>query len=155
MRTRLPPLAYNSPRHTQALITPALLRSLAAEYPMLVGVKDSGSDRGTTRDYADTGLAVFVGSDGAAAHIAEHGALGIVSGGGSPVPELPVRIAQALRAGDHGEARRWQVVFDDCRALRRRTGLTDPAFVKAALAERIPGFPVGVGGPPGGGGGGG
>lgn len=143
-RTRLPLLAYNFPRHTQALITPALLGSLAAEYPMLVGVKDSGSDRGTTRDYADTGLAVFVGSDGAAAHIAEHGALGIVSGGGSPVPELPVRIAQALRAGDHDEARRWQVVSDDYRALRRRTGLTDPAFVKAALAERIPGFPVGV-----------
>lgn len=143
-RTKLPLLVYNFPRHTQVLITPALLGGLAAEYPMLAGVKDSGTDRGITRGYADTGLAVFVGSDGAAAHIAEHGALGIVSGGGSPVPELPVRIARALRVGDHDEALRWQAVFDDCRALRRRSGLTDPAFVKAALAERMPGFPVDV-----------
>lgn len=143
-RTELPLLVYNFPCHTQARITPALLDSLAAEYPMLVGVKDSGTDRAITTDYAGTGLSVFVGSDGAAADIAEHSALGIVSGGGSPVPELPVRIAQALRAGDHDAAVRWQAVFDDCRGLRRRAGLTDPAFVKAALAERVPGFPVDV-----------
>ncbi|MFI5717931.1 dihydrodipicolinate synthase family protein [Nocardia sp. NPDC051750] len=141
-RTKLPLLVYNFPRHTQSLLSPALLGSLAAEYPMLVGVKDSGTDRGVTRDYADTGLSVFVGSDGAAAHIAEHGALGIVSGGGSPVPELPVRIAQALRTGDQNEASRWQTVFDECRALRRQSGLTDTAFVKAALAERVPRFPA-------------
>lgn len=140
-RTKLPLLVYNFPRHTQAVITPGLIGSLAAEYPMLAGVKDSGTDREFTRNYADSGVPVFIGSDGAAAHIAEHGALGIVSGGGSPVPELPVRIAQALRAGDHDEAIRWQRVFDGCRALRRRSGLTDTAFVKAALAERIPGFP--------------
>ncbi|MFI6309528.1 dihydrodipicolinate synthase family protein [Nocardia fusca] len=143
-RTKQPLLVYNFPRHTQALITPGLIGSLAARYPMLAGVKDSGTDRGVTRNYADTGVSVFIGSDGAAAHIAEHGALGIVSGGGSPVPELPVRIAQALRAGDHDEAIRWQKVFDECRVLRRRSGLTDTAFVKAALAERVPGFPVAV-----------
>lgn len=68
----------------------------------------------------------------------------ICTGGGSPVPELSVRIAQALRAGDRDEALRWQAVFDDCRALRRRSGLTDPAFVKAALVERVPGFPADV-----------
>lgn len=143
-RTKLPMLVYNFPRHTQALITPALIGSLAEEYPLLAGVKDSGSDRGVTRNYADTGVSVFIGSDGAAAHIADFGALGIVSGSGSPVPELPVQIAQALRAGDRDEAIRWQKVFDECRGMRRRSGLTDTAFVKAALAERVPGFPATV-----------
>lgn len=141
-RTELPLLVYNFPRHTQARITPALLGGLAAEYPMLAGVKDSGTDRGITREYADTGLSVFVGSDSAAAHIGDYGAHGIVSGGGNPVPELPVRIARALRAGDNDEAIKWQSVFDECRALRRRSGLTDIAFVKTALAERLPGFPM-------------
>ncbi|MFD4402355.1 dihydrodipicolinate synthase family protein [Nocardia sp. NPDC058499] len=140
-RAKVPLLVYNFPRHTQAVITPELLGGLAAKYPMLAGVKDSGTDRGTTRAYAVPGLSVFVGSDGAAAHIGELGAQGIVSGGGNPVPELPVRIAEALRGGDNAAALRWQSVFDDCRELRRRSGLTDIAFVKAALAERLPSFP--------------
>ncbi|WP_280209165.1 hypothetical protein [Nocardia cyriacigeorgica] len=69
---------------------------------------------------------------------------GIVSGVRSPAPDQPVRIAQALRAGDRDEEIRWQKVFGKCRALRRRSGLTDPAYVKAGLAERVPGFPATV-----------
>lgn len=143
-RTKLPLLVYNFPRHTQVRITPALLGSLVGEYSMLAGVKDSGTDRRTTQDYALAGLSVFVGSDGAAAHIAEYGAQGIVSGGGNPVPELPVAIAKALRAGGNDEALHWQSLFDECRELRQRSDLTDIAFVKAALAERLPGFPTTV-----------
>ncbi|MGI5216900.1 dihydrodipicolinate synthase family protein [Nocardia sp. CA-290969] len=143
-RTKVPLLVYNFPRHTQVAITPGFLSSLAVVYPMLAGVKDSGADRGITRAYAIPGLSVFVGSDGAAAHIGEFGAQGIVSGGGNPVPELPVRIAEALRAGDNAAALRWQSVLDECRELRRRSGLTDVAFVKAALTERLPGFPAAV-----------
>ena len=70
-RTTLPLLDYNFPRHTRAPITPGLIGSPAAEYPLLAGVKHSETDRGVTRDYADTGVSVFIGSDGAAAHIAD------------------------------------------------------------------------------------
>ncbi|MEV0341508.1 dihydrodipicolinate synthase family protein [Nocardia sp. NPDC050713] len=143
-RTELPMLLYNFPRHTQTPISPALLAALAAEYPMLAGIKDSGGDLEVTRAYAATGSTVLVGSDGAAARIRELGVHGIVSGGGNPVPELPVRIAAAVRDGDVDSAARWQAVFDECRALRHDSGLSDIAFVKAALAERIPGFPSAV-----------
>ncbi|WP_431956525.1 dihydrodipicolinate synthase family protein [Nocardia lijiangensis] len=143
-RTELPMLLYNFPRHTQTPITPALLGTLAAEYPMLAGIKDSGGALDVTRAYTSTGLAVFAGSDSVAARIRELGVQGIVSGGGNPVPELPVRIAAAVRSADEDAAARWQAVFDECRTLRHDSGLSDIAFVKAALAERIPGFPVGV-----------
>ncbi|WP_431969457.1 dihydrodipicolinate synthase family protein [Nocardia sp. bgisy134] len=143
-RTELPMLLYNFPRHTQTPISPELLGALAAEYPMLVGIKDSSGRLDVTRAYTATGLAVFAGNDGAAARIGELGVHGIVSGGGNPVPEIPVRIAAALRAGDREAAARWQAVFDECRALRHESGLSDITFVKAALAERIPGFPAAV-----------
>ncbi|MEV0028021.1 dihydrodipicolinate synthase family protein [Nocardia sp. NPDC050793] len=143
-RTELPMLLYNFPRHTQTPISPALLGALAAEYPMLVGIKDSSGQLDVARAYTATGLAVFAGNDGAAARIGELGVHGIVSGGGNPVPEIPVRIAAALRDGDRDAATRWQAVFDECRALRHESGLSDIAFVKAALAERIPGFPATV-----------
>ncbi|MGV9832937.1 dihydrodipicolinate synthase family protein [Nocardia niigatensis] len=142
--TKLPMLLYNFPRHTQTPITPELFRHLADQHPMLAGIKDSGSDRAVTRAYTATSLPVFVGDDGAAARIADLGVQGIVSGGGNPVPELPVRIAAALRVGDTENAQRWQSVFDECRSLRRESGLSDIAFVKAALGERIPGFPTTV-----------
>ncbi|MEU2251865.1 dihydrodipicolinate synthase family protein [Nocardia xishanensis] len=143
-RTELPMLLYNFPRHTQTPISPDLLGALAAEYPMLVGIKDSSGQLDITRAYAATGLAVFAGNDGAAARIGELGVHGIVSGGGNPVPEIPVRIAAALRDGDGAAATRWQAVFDECRTLRHESGLSDITFVKAALAERIPGFPAAV-----------
>ncbi|QLY32787.1 dihydrodipicolinate synthase family protein [Nocardia huaxiensis] len=143
-RTELPMLLYNFPRHTQALITPDLFGELASAYPLLVGIKDSGSDRAVTRAYVDTGLPVFVGSDGEAARIGELRAAGIVSGGGSPIPEVPVRIAAAVRNEDTETAERWQSIFDQFRTLRQDSGLSDIAFAKAALSERISGFPVTV-----------
>jgi dihydrodipicolinate synthase/N-acetylneuraminate lyase len=140
--TSIPLLLYNFPRHTQTVLPPELLAEFAQRYPMLAGVKDSGSDRDVWRAFAAAGLPVFVGDESAAARIGDLGVSGIVSGGGNPVPELPVRIAEALNSGDTAAAQHWQTIFDQWSAARHDSGLDGIAFSKAALAERIPGFPA-------------
>ncbi|MBO0880976.1 MAG: dihydrodipicolinate synthase family protein [Mycobacterium sp.] len=141
-RAHRPVLLYNFPHHTQTPITPTALAELARQFPHLVGIKDSGADRDITRGYAATGLQVFLGDDNAAAHITEVGVDGIVTGGGNPVIELPVRIAAALHDGDPGEATRLQKAFDDYSHTKRASQLPEIAFVKAALGARIPHFPT-------------
>lgn len=58
-------------------------------------MKDAGKDRGITRQFkaARPGMQVFIGDDRAGAHLPEIGADGLVTGGGSPVVELPPRLA--------------------------------------------------------------
>jgi 4-hydroxy-tetrahydrodipicolinate synthase len=141
-RSHIPVLLYNFPRHTQTPITPTTLAELARQFPHLVGIKDSGADRDVTRAYAATGLQVFLGDDNAAAHTTELGVDGIVTGGGNPVIELPVRIAAALRDGDPEQAARLQKAFDHYSHTKHASQLPEIAFVKAALAARIPHFPT-------------
>lgn len=143
VRSDLPLLLYNFPRHTQTAITPSVVSQLAAEFPLLRGVKDSGKDRDVTRGFkaARPDMQVFVGDDRAAAHLAEIGADGIVTGGGGPVVELPLRIADAVQGGDLEHARQLQVGFDRWTDARHASPLTEIAFTKAALAARLPGFP--------------
>lgn len=139
---QIPVLLYNFPRHTQTPITPATVARLARQFPDLVGIKDSGADRDITRAYITTGLQTFVGDDHAAAHTTELGIDGIVTGGGSPVIELPVRIATAVHDGDTERATRLQNVFDHYTHAKRASRLPEIAFVKAALTARIPHFPT-------------
>ncbi|MGI9000932.1 MAG: dihydrodipicolinate synthase family protein [Pseudonocardia sp.] len=143
VRSDLPLLLYNFPRHTQTAITPSVVSQLAAEFPLLRGVKDSGKDRDVTRQFkaARPDMQVFVGDDRAAAHLAEIGADGIVTGGGGPVVEIPLRIAGAVQGGDLEHARQLQVGFDRWTDARHASPLTEIAFTKAALAARLPGFP--------------
>lgn len=143
LQSSLPFLLYNFPRHTGASITPATVARLAAEFPLLVGVKDSGKDRGVTSAYkvARADMQVFVGDDSAAARVSELGVDGIVTGAGNPVVELPVRIADAVRSGDADAALRLQEAFDRWSAARRSSPVGEIAYVKAALAARLPGFP--------------
>lgn len=143
LRSDLPLLFYNFPRHTQAGITPSVVSQLAAEFPLLRGVKDSGKDRSITRQFkaARPDMQVFVGDDSAGARLAEIGADGIVTGGGGPVVELPLRIAEAVQSGDLEHAHRLQADFDRCSDARHASPLTGIAFTKAALAARLPGFP--------------
>lgn len=139
----LPLLLYNFPRHAQTDLTPSIVSRLAAEFPLLVGVKDSGKDRSITRALksARPELQVFLGDDRAGACLAEIGADGLVTGGGGPVVELPLRIAAAVQGGDLVHAHQLQADFDQWSDLRHASLLTEIAFVKAALGARLPGFP--------------
>jgi dihydrodipicolinate synthase/N-acetylneuraminate lyase len=139
---QIPTVLYNFPRHTQTPIAPATVAQLATQFPRLVGIKDSGADRDVTRAYAATGLQVFVGDDHATAHTMELGINGVVTGGGNPVIELPVRIAAAVCDGDTEQATRLQKVFDHYSHTKSASRLPEIAFVKAALTARIPHFPT-------------
>lgn len=143
VRSDLPLLLYNFPRHTQTDITPSVVSQLAAEFPLLRGVKDSGKDRSVTRQFkaARMDMQVFVGDDRAAARLPEIGVDGLVTGGGGPVAELPLRILDAIQSNDLEQARRLQARFDQWSDARHASPLTEIAFVKAALAARLPGFP--------------
>jgi 4-hydroxy-tetrahydrodipicolinate synthase len=139
----LPLLLYNLPRHTQTALTPSIVSQLAAEFPRLAGVKDTGKDRRVTRGFkaARPDMQVFVGDDRAGAHLPDLGVDGLVTGGGGPVVELPLRIADAVRGGDRERAHQLQADFDQWTDARHASPLTEIAFTKAALAARLPGFP--------------
>jgi 4-hydroxy-tetrahydrodipicolinate synthase len=139
----LPLLLYNFPRHTQTALTPSVVSQLAAEFPRLAGVKDTGKDRRVTRGFkaARPDMQVFVGDDRAGAHLPDLGVDGLVTGGGGPVVELPLRIADAVRGGDRERAHQLQADFDQWTDARHASPLTEIAFTKAALAARLPGFP--------------
>lgn len=143
VQSDLPLLLYNFPRHAQANITPSIVSQLAAEFPLLRGVKDSGKDRGITRQFKAVRpeIQVFVGDDRAGARLSEIGVDGLVTGGGGPVVELPLRIADAVQGDDLEHAHQMQADFDQWSDVRRASPLTEIAFVKAALAARLPGFP--------------
>lgn len=97
VRSDLPLLLYNFPRHAQTDITPSIVSQLAAEFRLLRGVKDSGKDRRITRQFkaARADIEVYIGDDRAGALLSEIGVDGLVTGGGGPVVELPLRIGDA------------------------------------------------------------
>ncbi|MFB8005197.1 dihydrodipicolinate synthase family protein [Nocardia sp. NPDC056000] len=140
---RKPVLLYNFPRHTQNSLAPALVTRLSAKLPLLWGVKDSGKDLSITQEFKARcpRLRVFVGDDRIGIRVAELGIDGVVTGAGGPVPELPLGIAAAVGRGDVVAARHLQATFDCYSDARKAMPLTDIAFVKAALAARLPGFP--------------
>ncbi len=142
----VPWLVYNFPRHTGNPVSPAVVARLAGEYPLLMGVKDSGKDLAIAQVYKSgcPRLSVFVGDDRAPARLGELGLDGVVTGAGGPVAELPVAITTASAAGDEKSASRWQHVFDTYSDTRKAMGLSDIAFAKAATAARLPGFPLAV-----------
>ncbi|MEU6586692.1 dihydrodipicolinate synthase family protein [Nocardia sp. NPDC046763] len=140
-RVEIPTLLYNFPRHTQTPVTPSILARLAEQFPLLAGIKDSGTNRETTHAYTRTGLRVLVGDDSVAAHVTDLGVDGIVTGGGNPIVEVPVGIAAAIREGDTGKAAHLQAIFDEWSRTKRSSTLPELPYVKTALGERIPNFP--------------
>jgi 4-hydroxy-tetrahydrodipicolinate synthase len=139
-------LLYNFPHHTQTPISARTVARIAAEFPHVIGIKDSGKDRALSREYQRiaSGFRVYLGDDRAGADIRDLGFAGIVTGAGGPVAELPVAIAAAVSAGEPGEARARQREFDRYTDARKRMTCGDIAFAKAAAAARLPGFPFHV-----------
>lgn len=143
---RKPVLLYSFPRHTQTLLTPGVVARLATAFPLVCGVKDSGKDLCVSQGYKQRvpRLQVFVGDDRLGLRVRELGLDGGVTGAGGPVAELPVAIAAAVVNGEQRLAQRWQSLFDRYTDHRKAIPLSDIAFVKAAAAARLPGFPIGV-----------
>ncbi len=137
---------YNFPRHTQAPITPALLRSLIEEGLPIAGVKDSSGSMENATVYRDgvPGLAVYLGSDSKALAALEAGLAGSTSGGAACFPEFLVALTEAFEAGDGPQAQALQAHADQWTMFRKSLACSEPALVKAALAERLPGFPTTV-----------
>ncbi|WP_067665859.1 dihydrodipicolinate synthase family protein [Nocardia miyunensis] len=141
---RKPVLLYSFPRHTQTVLSPEMVARLAAEFPLMCGVKDSGKDLTVSQGYKQQTprLQVFLGDDRVGVRVRELRLDGVVTGAGGPVAELPVAIAAAVRAGDGQSAQQWQRLFDRYTDHRKTSGLSDIAFAKAATAARLPGFPA-------------
>ena len=69
---------------------------------------------------------------------------GSITGAGNPFPEFLVALRRAWAAGDNLLAERIQQDFDLWNAFRATIRVDEPALVKAALAKRLPGYPIHV-----------
>ena len=143
----IPVYLYNFPRNVNIAITAALCARLRDACPVIVGVKDSSGDLpGAVAIAQGSGdaLSVFLGKDTLAFAALRAGLAGSITGAGDPFPEFLVEIAAAAQAGDRARAENAQTAFDVWNAFRARLAVDEAALVKAAIALRLPGFPVSV-----------
>ena len=143
---KTPVFLYNFPRHVKLALTPELVERIMAICPMIIGVKDSSGDLDAARAFKNlAGIRqVFVGNDRQALAALEAGLDGSITGAGNPFPEFLVGIRRAWAAGDKMLAQRFQQDFDVWNAFRKTLNVDEPALVKSALAQRLPGYPLHV-----------
>ncbi|MCC5876895.1 MAG: dihydrodipicolinate synthase family protein [Candidatus Sumerlaeia bacterium] len=143
-RCEKPVYLYNFPRHTQVSLTPELVGSLAAEFPVIRGVKDSSGSVENALAYqnAAPNLKIFFGGDSRALEILQEGLHGSSSGAGSALPEYLVGIHRAFHEGRIDKASDMQERFNKWHHFRKHSGLDEIAITKAAVATRLPGFPT-------------
>ncbi len=141
-----PVFLYNFPRHVKVSLTPALVESVIAACPTIIGVKDSSGDLDIARAFKNLAgvRQVFIGKDGKALAALDAGLDGSITGAGNPFPEFLVGLRRAWAAGDKLLAQRLQQDFDLWNDFRAIFKADEPALVKAALAKRLPGYPVHV-----------
>ncbi len=141
-----PVFLYNFPRHVKLILTPALVEQIMTACPMIVGVKDSSGDLDVASAFKKLAgvRQVFVGKDTKALAALDAGLDGSITGAGNPFPEFLVGIRQAWASGDTALAQRLQQEFDLWNAFRAAHKFDEPALVKAALARRLPGYPIHV-----------
>lgn len=143
-RCEKPVYLYNFPRHTQAPLTPELVGQLAGEYPLVRGVKDSSGSVESALGFLDAApdLKVFFGGDSRALEILQEGFHGSSSGAGSALPEYLVAIHRLFHEGRIDEASSIQETFNKWHHFRKHSGLDEIAITMAAVAARLPGFPI-------------
>jgi dihydrodipicolinate synthase/N-acetylneuraminate lyase len=141
-----PVFLYNFPRHVKLSLTPALVEKIIAACDVIVGVKDSSGDLDIAGAFKNlVGVRqVFVGKDSKALAALEAGLAGSITGAGNPFPEFLVRLRRAWAAGEALRAQRLQQNFDLWNDFRATLRADEPALVKAALARRLPGYPIHV-----------
>lgn len=96
----LPLFVYNLPQSTNVEITPHLMRKIQDKVPQLSGLKHSAPYQGYVRDFANMGLACFVGNCRLMLPAMTIGAVGCVDGPPNMVPERWVTLWKAYQAGD-------------------------------------------------------
>lgn len=141
-----PVFLYNFPRHVKLALTPALVEKIIDACPAIIGVKDSSGELDVAGAFKNlAGIKqVFVGNDSKALAALEAGLAGSITGAGNPFPEFLVGLRRAWAAGDGSLAQRIQKDFDLWNAFRATIRVDEPALVKAALAKRLPGYPIHV-----------
>jgi 4-hydroxy-tetrahydrodipicolinate synthase len=120
-----PVYAYVIPGRTQVDVSPDAVRRLRDDG--LTGIKDSTKSWERHLEYLDCGVEVFVGTDGFVVESFRAGSTGCVSALANVRPDLLC----AARDGADNQ--------DEISALREELPFSR---LKAALAERLPGYPV-------------
>ncbi|MDW8099767.1 MAG: dihydrodipicolinate synthase family protein [Anaerolineae bacterium] len=109
----LPLFAYNIPRNTGIIITPALLSRLRREIPTIVGLKHSSYDlfdlHTMALEHGDA-LAIFCGHDELFLPALALGACGLVGATVNFIPQVYVRLWGAYQEGNWAEAARQQAM---------------------------------------------
>ncbi len=140
----VPVLAYSNPGRTGGVrLAPETLARLAADFPNIVGVKDSSGDLAETSMLiraCPPEFRVFVGRDSLLYGGLCYGAVGTVALTANLIPDLLVGVYEAFCAGDHTQARALQERVTLLRESMAGVG-SYPAPVKAGLD--LLGVPVG------------
>ena len=132
-----PVYLYAFPQITANDLPPAVIDRVVARAPNVVGIKYSGMDFLRIDDYRKLrggGFSVVVGADRLAVAAAAMGCDGVVTGTGCAVPELYLRLWNAIARGDAAEAARLQRTQQDYSALVRHGG--SMPLIKQALVVR-------------------
>jgi 4-hydroxy-tetrahydrodipicolinate synthase len=140
----IPILAYSNPMRTGGVrIAPATMARLAADFPHIIGIKDSSGDLselGALVRACPPDFLAFVGREQLLYGALCYGAAGAVALAANVVPGLAVGVYDAFQAGDHARARAFQERFSACREVLGAVG-SYPVPVKEALG--LMGLPVG------------
>ena len=96
----LPLFVYNQPRYTGVEFTPQMMEKVIKGVPSTVGIKHSAADLNNIYHFRDMGLQVFTGHGSLFLSALAAGAVGVVDGPLTPVPELWVSIYKAYSSGD-------------------------------------------------------
>jgi 4-hydroxy-tetrahydrodipicolinate synthase len=114
---------YNFPDRTGYSISPAVVRRLAADYPNIVGIKDTISGLDHTRELIKAvkpirpDFEIFSGFDDNFAHNVLSGGDGCIAGISNVAPELCAGWVQAMRADDLALAASYQQKVNRCMDL--------------------------------------
>ncbi len=135
---------YNFPRHTQIQIGEDIINSLKGKYDMLRGIKDSGGKLEVSLKYKGLGLEVYMGKESEVLEALGRGIDGHVSGAGNPVPEFLVLLYNYYENRQREKALEVQRAYEAWNRFRKALKANEIALVKAGLAARIEGFPLGV-----------
>jgi len=132
----LPIMVYNNPARVGLGLSPALMHEIA-QLPNIVAYKESARDLYVTAEiyYATRDrLTHFAGLEPYASALLTRGARGIVSTISNVCAREVVHYYRAFQAGDADALSRNQQVIDEMYHLLTRSGLSNYAFAKTAMA---------------------
>jgi 4-hydroxy-tetrahydrodipicolinate synthase len=132
----LPVMIYNNPARVGVALSPALTAQLA-ELPNIAAYKESARDLYAVSEtyYATRDkLAHFAGLEPYASALLSRGAKGIVSTISNVCAREVVNYFKAFQSGDLAAMSRNQQVIDQMYHVLSRSGLSNFAFVKSAMA---------------------